>query len=105
MAKTDKTFPLRMDNETYRRLQVQAQRFGTSVTGYIRHSFVVRLENDESSMQSVQDHCGNDGSNGKVEIVAEHLERHETKTDELQKGPATAVRSWFDRLSAGGRNE
>ena len=105
MAKTDKTFPVRMDNETYRRLEVQAMRFGTSVTAYIRQSFVIRLEKDEASMQSANGHRGNDSNAGKVEIAAERIERHEMGSDRLPGSPATAVRSFFERLTVGGRRE
>ena len=48
MPLTEKTFPIRMDNETYRRLETQAKRFGLSVTAYIRQTMVFRLEKDEA---------------------------------------------------------
>ena len=105
MAKIGKTFPLRMDYATYRRLEGQAQRFGTSVTAYIRQAFVICLEKDEASMQAANDHRGNDSNAGKAEIAAERTERRETDSDRLPTSPATAVRSFFERLTVGGRGE
>ena len=47
MPLTDKTFPIRMAFQMYRRLETQAERFGLSVTAYIRQTIANRLEIDE----------------------------------------------------------
>jgi len=49
-----KTFPIRMDENTYSRLLAQASRFGLSVTAYIRVAFTERLEKDEPTQPTQQ---------------------------------------------------
>ena len=51
MPLTEKTFPIRMSNETYQRLETQAKRFGLSVTSYIRQTLITHLEIDEAFPQ------------------------------------------------------
>ena len=49
MSIMEKTFPLRMDNSTYLRLQRQARRSCMSVTAYIRSAFINKLTQDEAT--------------------------------------------------------
>ncbi len=46
---TEKTFPIRMDQSTYERLQRQAKRTCMTVTAYIRNAFLKQVVVDEST--------------------------------------------------------
>jgi len=49
MGLCEKTFPIRMDNETYARLQKQAKQNCMSITGYIRSAFMDKIIHDEAT--------------------------------------------------------
>ncbi len=49
MSLNAKTFPVRMSEELYARLQRQAQRSCMTVTAYIRAAFTTKLEQDEAT--------------------------------------------------------